>query len=153
NQRTPKKMRKLALWGALSARAAEGSVKVVETLDWVEPRTKTAGGLLKAIGAGRKALIVLGPTDRVAERSFRNLAQVAITRSGQLTAYDVLWADTVLFTTDTLGSVAAVSYDVSDRDFVMEPGTDVPDSVASSQSPVPSQEEEDDGFEAEGDES
>lgn len=131
SQRTPKKMKKLALRGALSARAAEGSVKVVETLDWVEPKTKTAGGLLKAIGAGRKALIVLGPTDRVAERSFRNLSQVAITRSGQLSAYDVLWADTVLFTTDTLGSVAAVSYDVSDQDFIQESADEAADSATS----------------------
>jgi large subunit ribosomal protein L4 len=154
SQRTPKKMKKLALRGALSARAAEGSIKVVETLDWVEPRTKAAQGLLEAVGATRKALVVLGPTDRVAERSFRNLRNVALTHSGQLSAYDVLWADTVLFTTDTLGSVAAGSYDVSDEDFVMEPAVEASpaklepldeveassaaDSVISSQSPVAS---------------
>ncbi|MDH3260277.1 MAG: 50S ribosomal protein L4 [Acidimicrobiia bacterium] len=149
-QRTPKKMKKLALRGALSARAAENSIKVVETLDWTEPKTKTAQALLEAIGASRKALIVLGPTNRVAERSFRNLPQVAITRSGQLSAYDVLWADTVLFTTDTLGSVAAGSYDVSDKDFVMESAADAPDSVASSQSPVSGS---DDDFEEEGEKS
>jgi large subunit ribosomal protein L4 len=141
SQRTPKKMKKLALRGALSARAAEGGIKVVETLDWAEPKTKTASGLLTAIGADRKALVVLGPTDRVAERSFRNLPQVAITRSGQLSVYDVLWADIVLFTTDTLGSVAAGSYDVSDEDFVIESAE--ADSVVSSQSSVVSSEEAD----------
>ena len=102
SQRTPKKMKKLALRGALSARAAEGGIKVVETLDWSEPKTKTASGLLSAIGADRKALIVLGPTDRVAERSFRNLPQVVITRSGQLSVYDVLWADTIVMSQGTL---------------------------------------------------
>ena len=136
SQRTPKKMKKLALRGARSARASEGRIKVVETLDWAEPKTKVAGRLLEAIGATRKTLVVLGPTDRVAERSFRNLPRVAITRSGQLAAYDVLWADTVLFTTDTLGSMAAGAYDVSDEDFIQE-STDV-DSV--------------DGFEKEGEE-
>ena len=120
SQRTPKKMKKLALRSALSARASEGSIKVVETLDWAEPKTKKASALLAAVGATRKALIVLGPADRVAERSFRNLPHVMLTRSGQLSAYDVLWADTVLFTTDTLGSAAAGSYDVSEKDFVME---------------------------------
>jgi len=120
SQRTPKKMKKLALRSALSARASEGSIKVVETIDWAEPKTKTASSLLTAVGATRKALVVLGPTDRIAERSFRNLPQVVLTHSGQLSAYDVLWADTVLFTTDTLGSVAAGSYDVSEKDFVME---------------------------------
>ena len=142
-QRTPKKMKKLALRGALSARASENSIKVVETLDWAEPKTKTASALLAAVGATRKALIVLGPTNRVAERSFRNLPQVVITHSGQLSAYDVLWADTVLFTTDTLGSVAAGSYDVSDEDFVMESGTEVPDSVVSPQSSVVSSSDDD----------
>ncbi len=142
SQRTPKKMKKLALRSALSARAAEGGIRVVETLDWVEPKTKTAGALLQAIGADRKALIVLGPTDRVAERSFRNLPQVAITHSGQLSAYDVLWADTVLFTTDTLGSVAAGSYDVSDEDFVQE-STEVDPGVGADESSGFAEEERD----------
>jgi large subunit ribosomal protein L4 len=159
SQRTPKKMKKLALRGALSARASEGAIKIVETLDWAEPKTKTASGLLKAIGAGRKALIVLGPTDRVAERSFRNLSQVAITRSGQLSAHDVLWAETVLFTTDTLGSVAAGSYDVSDEDFVIESADEAADSAVSSPPSAVRNESEaeperagDDDFEQEGDE-
>jgi large subunit ribosomal protein L4 len=120
-ERTPKKMKKLALRSALSARASEGSIKVVETLDWAQPKTQTASALLEAVGATRKALVVLGPTNRVAERSFRNLPLVLLTHSGQLSAHDVLWADTVLFTTDTLGSVAAGSYDVSDQDFIEEP--------------------------------
>jgi large subunit ribosomal protein L4 len=132
SQRTPKKMKKLALRSALSARASEGSIKVVETLDWAQPQTKTASSLLEAIGATRKALVVLGPTNRVAERSFRNLPQVVLTHSGQLSAYDVLWADTVLFTTDTLGSVASGSYDVSEKDFVMESGAEGPDSTVGS---------------------
>jgi hypothetical protein len=123
---------------------------VVETLDWAEPKTKAARGLLETIGVTGKALIVLGSTDRVAERSFRNLPQVAITHSGQLSAHDVLWADTVLFTTDTLGSVAAGSYDVSDEDFIQE-STEA-DSVVSPQSSVVSSEESGDDFEKEGEE-
>ncbi len=119
SQRTPKKMKKLALARALSARAAEGQIKVVETLDWTEPKTKTAAELLRALEVEGKVLIVLGPTDRVAERSFRNLPQVMILRASQLNAYDVLWAESVIFTTDTLGSVGG-SYDVSDQDFVKE---------------------------------
>ncbi len=124
SQRTPKKMKRLALRSALSARASENSIKVVETIDWSEPKTKNATALLEAVGATRKALIVLGPTDRVAERSFRNLPHVVLTHTGQLSAYDVLWSDTVLFTTDTLGSVAAGSYDVSEKDFIQEPASE-----------------------------
>lgn len=147
-QRTPKKMKRLALAGALSARAAEGEVKVVETLDWTEPKTKTAVHLLRAIEADGKVLIVVGLTDKVAERSFRNLPQVVILHPGQLNAYDVLWAETVLFTTDTLGSVTgAGSYDVSDRDFVMEPAAETAESAAGSPSPA------DEGADAGGEES
>ncbi len=120
-QRTPRKMRQLALRSALSARAAEEAVKVVETIDWQQPKTKSARELLRAVDAGGKVLVVLGGGDTVAERSFRNLPQVVISRPGQLSAYDVLWAETVLFTTDTVGATSgAGSYGVSDSDFVKE---------------------------------
>ena len=152
SQRTPKKMKKLALRSALSARASEGNIKVVETIDWAAPKTKSASSLLSAIGATRKALVVLGPTDRVAERSFRNLPQVVLTHSGQLSAYDVLWADTVVFTTDTLGSVAAGSYDVSEKDFVEEPASEAADSASSDQLPATSEESGED-FAEEGEQS
>ena len=157
SQRTPKKMKKLALRSALSARASEGNIKVVETIDWAAPKTKVASSLLSAIGATRKALVVLGPTDRVAERSFRNLPRVVLTHSGQLSAYDVLWADTVVFTTDTLGSVAAGSYDVSEKDFVMEAAPtsseplDEAGASSAAEDSVPSS--DDVGFEEEGEQS
>ncbi|GBD85173.1 50S ribosomal protein L4 [bacterium BMS3Abin02] len=122
-QRTPKKMKRLALRSALSARAREGAIKIVETLDWTEPKTKQAKAFLEAISAERKVLVVLGRSDRIPERSFRNLRGVAIVEPGQLTTYDVLWADTLLFTTDTIGSVGRHgAYDVTQADFVEDEG-------------------------------
>ena len=122
-QRTPKKMKRLALRSALSARVAEGNVKVVETFDWTEPKTKQARAFLDALDAGRKVLLVLGRSDRIPERSFRNLRGVAIVEPGQLTTYDVLWADTLVFTTDTIGSVGGQgTYDVTEVDFVEDAG-------------------------------
>jgi len=123
SQRTPKKMKRLALRSALSARVAEGNVKVVETFDWAEPKTKQALAFLDALDAGRKVLLVLGRSDRIPERSFRNLRGVAIVEPGQLTTYDVLWADTLVFTTDTIGSVGGqATYDVTEVDFVEDAG-------------------------------
>jgi large subunit ribosomal protein L4 len=122
-QRTPKKMKRLALRSALSARASEAAVMVIEDIDWAAPKTKQAATLLKAIGAEGKTLVVLGQLDGVAGRSFRNLADVAMSEPGQLTAYDVLWADQVVFTSHTVGSVGrASSYEVSESDFVKDEG-------------------------------
>jgi len=96
-QRTPKKMRALALRSALSARASEGAVKVIEGFDWDGPKTKRADGLLNGIGADGKALVVLDQDETAAALSFRNLARVVLCRAGRLNTYDVLWSDTVVF--------------------------------------------------------
>lgn len=122
SQRTPKKMRRLALLSALSARAAENAVMVVEAFDWTAPKTRDAVALLAAVGAAGKTLLVLNSLDEVAGVAFRNLPQVVISEPGHLTAYDVLWARNVIFTTQTVGSAGGGghAYDVSKSDFVRE---------------------------------
>lgn len=122
-QRTPKKMKRLALRSALSARAAESAIRVVEDLDWAAPKTKQAVKLLDGMDTRGKVLVVLGQLDGVAARSFRNLADVRIIEPGQLTPYDVLWSDQIVFTSHTVGSVGRAStYEVSENDFVKEDG-------------------------------
>ncbi len=121
SQRTPKKMKRLALRGALSARASESEVKVIDSFDWTVPKTKQAKSLLGAIEAGRKILVVVGAGDGIAERSFRNLPNVMTCNAGHLTTYDVLWAETIVFTSQTLGALSGLEkFDVSDDDFVRE---------------------------------
>jgi large subunit ribosomal protein L4 len=125
SQRTPKKMKRLALRSALSARASEAAVKVIEDIDWAAPKTKQAVTLLQAVGAEGKALVVLSKLDGVAGRSFRNLPDVLLCEPGHLTPYDVLWADQVVFTSHTVGSVGrSSSYEVSESDFVKDEGGD-----------------------------
>ncbi|HEX6148100.1 MAG TPA: 50S ribosomal protein L4 [Acidimicrobiia bacterium] len=125
SQRTPKKMKRLALRSALSARASESAVKVIEDIDWAAPKTKQAVTLLRAVGAEGKALVVLSKLDGVAGRSFRNLPDVLLCEPGHLTPYDVLWADQVVFTSHTVGSVGrSSSYEVSEGDFVKDDGGD-----------------------------
>jgi large subunit ribosomal protein L4 len=120
SQRTPKKMRRLALRSALSARAAEDQIKVIESFDWSEPKTKLAVAMLSAAGIDAKALFVLGRSDVTAARSLRNLPRVRVITVDQLNTYDVLWADTVVFTADTLAAASSTSYEVADDDFVRE---------------------------------
>jgi large subunit ribosomal protein L4 len=101
-QRTPKKMVRLALCSALSDRAANEQVALVDAWSWEAPRTKSAVAALAALGLEGRVLVVLGDEDVVAERSFGNLPQVQITRAGELSAYDVLRSDWVVFTDETL---------------------------------------------------
>jgi large subunit ribosomal protein L4 len=120
-QRTPKKMKRLALRSALSARAAEDAIKVVDDIDWAAPKTKQASSLLDAMGAKGKTLVVLTQLDGSAGKSFCNLPEVRLVEPGHLTAYDVLWSDQVVFTSHTVGSVGRSSkYEVSESDFVKE---------------------------------
>jgi large subunit ribosomal protein L4 len=101
-QRTPKKMVRLALRSALSDRAAEGRVAVVSGWDFAAPRTREAREALAALGVEGRILVVLGPEDDVAAKSFRNLPSVHVLPVGELNAYDVLCADWVVFTETTL---------------------------------------------------
>lgn len=107
SQRTPKKMKRKALLGALSDRAMGGQVRVVEGIGWETPKTSSASSLLTKMDSGRKVLLVLSTDDEVATRSFRNLPNVRLTRPGQLNTYDVLWSDTLVFTSASLESLTA----------------------------------------------
>ena len=101
-QKTPKKMVRLALRSALSDRAAEGKVLVVDAWGWDAPKTKDAKAALAALGTEGRVLVVLTDRDGVAARSFRNLPEVQVINSRELNAYDVLVNDFVVFTQDNL---------------------------------------------------
>ena len=102
-QRTPKKMIRLALRSALSDRANENKVLVVDGWTFDAPKTSDAVAALGAIGATEgKVLVVLGSEDINAERSFRNLTRVQVIRQGELNAYDVLCNEWIVFTQATL---------------------------------------------------
>jgi large subunit ribosomal protein L4 len=108
DQKTPKKMKRLALASALSDRAAEDKVIVVAAWDFDAPSTKSAQSALTALGIAGRALVVIDPTDTVAAKSFRNLTDVHVIIPGELNTYDVLVSDVVVFTEATLpGSTSA----------------------------------------------
>jgi large subunit ribosomal protein L4 len=101
-QKTPRKMVQLALRSALSDRAADGKVVVVDRWPWDEPSTKSAMSALDALGLDGRALIVLSREDEEAYKSFRNLPDVQLILDGELNAYDVLCNDWIVFTSATL---------------------------------------------------
>jgi large subunit ribosomal protein L4 len=102
DQRVPKKMKRLALRSALTDRAREGRIKVVDTLSFDEPKTRDAVDSLGSLGLFGNVLLVLAEPDELVEKSFRNLAEVKIVYPGNLATYDVLYADWLLFTRGAL---------------------------------------------------
>jgi large subunit ribosomal protein L4 len=101
-QRTPKKMVRLALRSALSDRAAQDKVVVVDGWGFDTPSTKAARKAIESLGINGRLLVVLGRNDTVAALSFRNLPEVHLIHPDQLNAYDVLVSDWVVFTADAL---------------------------------------------------
>ena len=109
-QRTPKKMKAAALRGALSDRAREGRVSVVENfVDGDTPKTKDALKVLAAVAKTEKVLVVLGRADEVNWLSLRNVPTVHVLAADQLNTYDVLVADEVVFTSEALDEFLAVA--------------------------------------------
>jgi large subunit ribosomal protein L4 len=102
DQRTPKKMVKLALRSALSDRAAEGKVVVVAEWGFDAPKTKDAKAALAALGVEGKILVVVDVNDANTIRSFLNLPEVQLIEVNELNAYDVLCNDYIVFTQATL---------------------------------------------------
>ena len=102
NQKTPKKMVKLALRSALSDRAAEGKVVVIDEWGFSAPKTKDAKAALSALGVQGKALVVVDVNDTNTIRSFLNLPEVQLIEVNELNAYDVLCSDWVIFSKATL---------------------------------------------------
>ncbi len=109
SQRTPKKMVRAALCGALSDRAADGHIKVIDAWGIDEPSTKrgveilTALGLRPADARSPRVLIVLDRAEHAVWKSFRNLGvRVQIAIPEELNPYDILVNDWIVFSSATL---------------------------------------------------
>jgi large subunit ribosomal protein L4 len=108
-QRTPKKMKAAALRGALSDRARDGRVHVVEAfLTGEQPSTKAALAVLRKVVDVRRTLVVLADDDRLNWLSLRNEPSVHLIEAHQLNTYDVLVAEAVVFTRAALDEFLGV---------------------------------------------
>jgi len=110
SQRTPKKMKAAALRGALSDRARNGRIHVIDVLvSGDAPSTSTAAAVLAGLTDRTKFLVVLERGDQVGLKSVRNLDSVHVLAVDQLNTYDVLCADDVVFTAGALATLTASS--------------------------------------------
>ena len=107
-QRTPKKMIAAALRGALSDRAREGRLHVVDSfVSGERPSTRTAAALLATLVDHDRVLVVLERSEETSWLSLRNLVGVHVLSWDQLNAYDVLVADAVVFSRSALEAFIA----------------------------------------------
>ena len=88
-----KKTKRAALYSALSAKVAEGNLIVVDEIKCAEFKTKTIVNMLNALGADKKALIVLPEVDATVIKSSANIPGVVTTLYSTLNVYDILNAD------------------------------------------------------------
>ena len=100
--RVNKKMKRAALRSALADAATSGKLAVVDGLAFDGPRTRDAVSVLRALDLRGKVLVILSEPDEAVEKSFRNLPEVKIVYPGNLSTYDLLEADRVLFTSGAL---------------------------------------------------
>ncbi len=113
DQKLPKKMRRLALRSALTAKLGDDAIRVVDTFGMdSEPRTKAFVGILQALGAGdgheRRVLVVAPAKDEMLLRSAANLPSVSIILADSLNVVDLLNADAILIEQPSLARMDEV---------------------------------------------
>lgn len=95
----PKKVRKKALKGVLSAKLKDGEIKIIEDFSFDTPKTKNAVEILKNLGLeNSKVLLVINEKDENIIKSFRNLPNVKVLVVAGLNTYDLLNAQQVIIT-------------------------------------------------------
>ena len=101
----PKQVKRLARRSAFNARAQDGNVIVVESINISGPKTKDVVNLLETTGAEGNTLILTNGHNENVWISARNLEGVQVRPFGEESTYDVLWADTVIIEAPALEKV------------------------------------------------
>ncbi|MBE6824944.1 MAG: 50S ribosomal protein L4 [Ruminococcaceae bacterium] len=103
-----KKVRRLAMKSAFSTKAAAEDIIVIDSIALDEIKTQTIVKMLSAIGAEKKALIVLPTVDEKVIKSARNIEGVKTAQVNELNVYDMLNADKLIIAKDALTKIEEV---------------------------------------------
>ena len=103
-----KKVRRLAMKSAFSAKAQESSIIVVDSIKMDEYKTKKMAAMLSAIGVEKKALVVLPEVDSKVIKSANNLPGVKTAQVNELNVYDILNADKLVIAKDAVSKIEEV---------------------------------------------
>ena len=93
-----RKAKRAALYNALSSKMASEEIVVVDAIATESFKTKTMVNMLAAVGAGKKALVVLDSVDEKVIKSFANIPGVKTVQANQLKVYDILNCNTFVMT-------------------------------------------------------
>ncbi|RDY25901.1 50S ribosomal protein L4 [Romboutsia weinsteinii] len=104
----PKKVRRLAIKSALSAKVQNGEMIVLDALTMEAPKTKEFTQILKNINASKKALIVTAEKNDNVVKSANNIEGVATATVNTINVYDILKYDSFIITTDAVKKVEEV---------------------------------------------
>ena len=103
-----KKVRKLALISALSDKVLSGNLIVLDELKLETYKTKVVADCLKAIGAGKKSLIVLENNDAFAVKSIANIKGAKSAQVNTINAYDIINADSLVIVKGAVAKIEEV---------------------------------------------
>lgn len=105
----PRKTRRAAIVSALSQKASEGVVFVLDSIHLEEPKTKLVASLLKRMGLdGRKCLVVVPESNPMLTRSARNLPRVLTRPVSSLSAHEVMDSEAVVLVGEAAGRIEEV---------------------------------------------
>lgn len=104
----PKKVRRLAIKSVLSEKVAENNLVAVDALSFDAPKTKEFKQVLTSLSIDSKVLVVLETGNEVAGLAARNLANVTVTTSDNVTVLDVVANDKILATQTALTQIEEV---------------------------------------------
>ena len=103
-----RKVKRVALYSALSAKMAGNEIVVVDAITTDSYKTKTMVNMLKAVGAAKKTLVVLDEINEMVIKSFANIPGVKTVQANMLNVYDILNCDTFLMTKAAAGKIEEV---------------------------------------------
>ena len=103
-----KRVKRVAMFSALSAKVAGGEMIVVDSIAANEYKTKTMVAMLGALGAAKKALIVLPEVNDFVIKSCSNIEGVKTTQWNTLNVYDILNCDTIIVAKDAVAKIEEV---------------------------------------------
>jgi len=107
-QKMPRKMRRVAMRSALSTKAGNAQLVVVQDLALAQPKTKEMVTVLRNLKAEHSALILLPERNTNVELSARNLPDVKALQAGYLNMRDLLGYRTLVVTTDAIGEIERI---------------------------------------------